>query len=98
MTVRDRLIAELTGTLNCEIIGVPGLSLFAFRPRETDLNLLAAEMARTGWILNLVQKPEAVQIMLNISHEDHADQLLSDLKTALARARGGTTAEVRAEY
>lgn len=98
MTLRDRIIAELTGPLECEIIGAPGLSLFAFRPRGMDLNSLTAEIARTGWILDLVRKPEAVQIMLNISHEDHADQLLSDLKAAFALARSTDSTDIRAEY
>ena len=53
MRMRDNLISGLQD-LDCELVGKPELSLIAVRPRHADLAAVSDEMAKHGWILNLL--------------------------------------------
>lgn len=97
MRMRDNLISGLQD-LDCELVGKPELSLIAVRPRHADLAAVSDEMAKHGWILNLLLKPKGVQIMLNISHEGHMEKFADDMKRSISVAKNTAMRELSVEY
>lgn len=97
MTMRDGLISRLE-QLDCELVGKPELSLVAIRPRAADLATVSDEMAKRGWILNLLLEPKAIQVMLNISHEGHMEAFSDDLEHSISVARNKSGGKLSIEY
>lgn len=97
MTMRDDLIQRLE-KLDCELVGKPELSLIAICPRNADLAIVSDEMAKRGWILNLLLEPKGIQIMLNISHEGHMETFADDLEYSISAARNKSGGVLSVEY
>ena len=87
--LRRRIQTRVTG-LNTEdiyIFGDPKWSVLGFRSNTLNVHLIADELDKLGWKLNLLQKPDGFHICLTQVHtlvEGFEDKFISDLKTAIA--------------
>jgi glutamate/tyrosine decarboxylase-like PLP-dependent enzyme len=71
-----------------EIIGEPQASLFAYRSTSPQLNIYAVgdEMERKGWLVDRLQRPDALHAMVTAGHDRVVGQYLADLKDAVSTA------------
>jgi glutamate/tyrosine decarboxylase-like PLP-dependent enzyme len=74
-------IEELPGL---EVVGDPIGPVLAFRSDRVDLFAVADVMDDRGWNLNRNTSPPGLHVMLSPAHADVADELLADLRFAVA--------------
>jgi sphinganine-1-phosphate aldolase len=90
ISARETISAGLEA-LGLRVFGDPRLALISFGPVEgDDLPIFSVwkVMHDRGWFSGVVQNPNGIHLMLSPSHEEVAEQYLSDLADAVAIARG----------
>ena len=78
-------------TLGLQVFGAPHLGLIAFGAADGDdlpIYGVWAHLHSCGWFSGVVAEPNGIHLMLSPSHEEVADDYLSDLTEAVAKARG----------
>ena len=72
-----------------EVIGKPKTSLFSYRSTEPGLNIYAVGdvMEEKGWLVDKLQKPDALHAMVTASHDKVVEQYIADLKDAVDTVR-----------
>lgn len=70
-----------------EVMGEPDMSVFAFRSDALDVYALADAMEARGWVLDRLQKPSALHMMLSPKHAEVADTFLADLRACADAVR-----------
>ena len=90
--VRDG-IAAIDGL---EIVGSPIGPVLSFRSDTIDLYAVADVMDDRAWNLNRNTDPKSIHLMLSPAHADVADELLADLRDAVANH--GESRGVEARY
>jgi glutamate/tyrosine decarboxylase-like PLP-dependent enzyme len=86
LEIRDDFIDELLRE-GGEILGSPQCFHFAFRVPEVDPLLLADGLREAGWYVSTLERPAALQVMVNAGHHGMAK--------AFAEAVAATAREVR---
>ena len=71
-----------------EIIGKPQACLIAYRSKDPKLNIFVVGdlMEERGWLIDRLQRPDALHAMVTAPHEKVADQYLADLRECAAYA------------
>ena len=100
MALRDNAMARIAEEPKFSIVGTPELTLFAFTISDHNLGDLSLQMAEHGWILNLINEPPAIQLMMNITHEERVDEFFNHLSTSMqsAASMGTGGSDIAAEY
>ncbi len=85
MNATDRLKEGISSIAGLEIIGRPQASLFSYRAVDPRLNIFAVgdEMERRGWLVDRLQRPDALHAMVTAPHDKVVEQYLTDLKAAV---------------
>jgi glutamate/tyrosine decarboxylase-like PLP-dependent enzyme len=76
--------------LGFRVLGNPPMHLFAFAPRDPNLdaNTVADEMLGSGWVvLRQPTEPASLHLLITPPHEKVYDEFVRDLATATAAAR-----------
>lgn len=78
-----RAIAEL------EIVSNPDMSVFAYRARggKVSIYAVADQLEQRGWLVDRLQRPEALHLMVTPRHAAVVDTYLADLREAVAAVR-----------
>ncbi len=99
LAIRDEFI-EALGEIGGRVIGEPPCFHFAFAVEGVDSLLLAAELGKTGWYLGAMERPAAVQVMINAGHEGVAASFAAEVATIAEDIRAGrrTAGSERAVY
>lgn len=84
MKTSRTLIAGIQAIEGLEIMGGPEMSVFAFRSDALDVHALAKQMFKRGWRLDRQQLPDALHMMVTLSHEPIVDDFLGDLAECTA--------------
>lgn len=84
MQMRDHALSRIAQSSSLQLVGKPELSLLAFSVPGHDISALSEKMLSYGWILNLINEPASLQIMINMSHRGHVDEFFDDLMTCMA--------------
>lgn len=71
LDIRDAFIGELLRA-GGEILGSPQCFHFAFRIPDVDPLLLADGLREAGWYVSTLERPAAVQLMVNAGHDGMA--------------------------
>lgn len=85
MDATSRLMEGIRAIDGLEIIGDPKTSLFSFRSTKPSLNIFAVGdvMEQKGWLVDRLQRPDALHAMVTASHDKIIEQYLSDLNDAV---------------
>ena len=89
MDATSRLLAGIKAIPGLEIIGDPQTSLFAYRSSDPAVNIFAVgdQMEAKGWLIDRLQRPDALHAMVTASHDAVVDTYLADLAEAVAQVR-----------
>ncbi len=70
-----------------EILSNPEMSVFAYRSTSKKVNTFAVgdQMEEKGWLVDRLQRPEALHAMVTPLHGQIIDQFISDLKQSVER-------------
>lgn len=68
-----------------EILGNPEMSVFAYRStlKKGSIYAVGDQMEEKGWLVDRLQRPEALHAMVTPLHERIVDQFIADLKQAV---------------
>ena len=69
-----------------DILSNPEMSVFAYGATSKKLNIFAVadQMEQRGWLMDRLQRPEALHAMVTPRHEQIVDTFISDLKESVA--------------
>ncbi|MBO9128548.1 aspartate aminotransferase family protein [Bacillus sp. 165] len=86
MNAVNKLTEGIRAIDGLDIIGNPQASLISYRSTKPDLNIFAVGdvMEQKGWLIDRIQRPDALHAMVIASHDKIIDQYLADLKDAVA--------------
>lgn len=72
------------------IVGVPHMSVLAYRSTTPDINIYAVgdQLEQKGWHVDRQQRPECLHLMVTPRHADTAPPFLADLRNAVDQVRG----------
>lgn len=84
METRARVLAGIAEIPEIEVVGDPIGPVFALRSDVIDLYAVGDVMDDRGWSLNRNTDPHGLHLMLSPAHARVADQLLADLRDAVA--------------
>jgi len=70
-----------------DILSNPDATLFAVTSDSLDIYEVGDEMGILGWQIDRQQMPPSIHFSINPAHEDVADQVIEDLKIAVAKAK-----------
>lgn len=70
-----------------EILSDPEMSVFAYKSTSKKVNIYAVgdQMEDKGWLVDRLQRPEALHAMVTPLHERIIDEFLADLKQSVQR-------------
>ena len=85
MDAANRLKEGISAIDGLEIIGRPQTSLFSYRSANPQLNIFAVGdvMEQKGWLVDRLQRPDALHAMVTAAHDRVVVQYLADLKDAV---------------
>lgn len=88
MNAVNKLMVGIHAIDGLEVIGKPQASLISYRSTKPGLNIFAVGdvMEQKGWLIDRIQRPDALHAMVTASHDKVIEQYLSDLKDAVATA------------
>ncbi|MGB9666413.1 MAG: pyridoxal phosphate-dependent decarboxylase family protein [Candidatus Cryosericum sp.] len=89
MNATGRLLEGIKAIPGLEIVGDPHTSLFAYRSSDPTVNIFAVgdQMEKRGWLIDRLQRPDALHAMVTASHDAVVDTYLADLAAAVAEVR-----------
>lgn len=72
-----------------DILGRPEMSVFAYGPTSRGLNIYAVadQMEQRGWLMDRLQRPEALHAMVTPLHRRIVDEFVADLRESVAYVR-----------
>jgi glutamate/tyrosine decarboxylase-like PLP-dependent enzyme len=89
MDATGQLLTGIKAIPGLEIIGDPKTSLFAYRSSDPAVNIFAVgdQMEKKGWLIDRLQRPDALHAMVTASHDAVVDTCLADLAETVAQVR-----------
>lgn len=87
MRATDRLIAGVAEIDGIHILGNPDMSVVALASDKLNIYEVGDEMTLKGWYMDRQQFPPSLHVTLNYAHAHIIDDFLSDLTTAVQKAR-----------
>ena len=71
------------------VLGKPDMSVFAYHSTDSNVNIFAIgdQMEARGWNINRQQKPNALQAMVTVNHEQAIEQYLEDLRDSVVHVK-----------
>ena len=72
-----------------KILGKPAMSVFAYTSEDRDVNIFAVgdRLEEKGWLVDRLQKPDALHCMITPRHAAIVDQYLADLQDGVETVR-----------
>jgi len=81
VTMKNHLIAEINQISGLYIIGDPKLSIVAISSDKININLLAEELKKKEWDLNIIQNPNGFHMCLTSYHTiEILNQFIKDIR------------------
>ncbi|MHA1791665.1 MAG: aspartate aminotransferase family protein, partial [Promethearchaeota archaeon] len=62
------------------VIGDPAMTVFSFGSETINMYALGDEMEKRGWVMDRMQKPQSLHLIVNPHHAKIVDAFLKDLK------------------
>jgi sphinganine-1-phosphate aldolase len=84
MATTEKVQAAITSMAGVDIVGDPIGPVFALKSDTIDLYAVADVMDDKGWNLNRNTDPQGLHLMLSPAHGAVADELIADLRDAVA--------------
>lgn len=86
MNTINKLMEGVSAIEGLEIIGKPQTSLFSYRSTDPRLNIFAVGdvMEQKGWLIDRLQRPDALHAMVTASHDKVVEKYLADLRDSVA--------------
>jgi len=69
------------------------MSVFAFASDEVDVYAVADVMQQRGWYIDRQQRPASLHMMITPAHADLVEEIVGDLRAAVATVKNGATSE-----
>jgi len=85
----EKLMEGINAIPELEIIGRPQASLFAYKSNSKELNIFAVadQMEKKGWLIDRLQRPEALHAMVTALHLDIVKDYIKDLNESVEIVR-----------
>lgn len=89
MDVARALIDGINAIPGLEIMGIPTMSVFAYRSTDPSVNVYAVgdRLDAKGWHVDRQQKPDALHQMVSAAHHGQTEAFLADLQDAVTEVR-----------
>lgn len=84
-----KLMEGISAMPELEIIGKPLASLFSYKSVDKNVNIyvVADQMEERGWLIDRLQRPEALHAMVTPLHASIIDHYLSDLRESIEHVK-----------
>jgi len=82
MDTTDRFKAGIEAIDGLKVLGEPAMGVFAYTSEDKDVNIFAVgdQLEEKGWLVDRLQKPDALHCMITPRHAAIVDQYLADLQ------------------
>ncbi len=89
MDTTDKLKAGIEAIGGLKILGKPAMGVFAYTSEDKDVNIFAVgdQLEEKGWLVDRLQRPDALHCMITPRHAAIADQYLADLQKGVEAVR-----------
>ena len=89
MDTTDKLKAGIEAIGRLNILGKPAMGVFAYTSEDKDVNIFAVgdQLEEKGWLVDRLQRPDALHCMITPRHAAIADQYLADLQKGVEAVR-----------
>jgi len=89
MDTTDKLKAGIETIGGLKILGKPAMGVFAYTSEDKDVNIFAVgdQLEEKGWLVDRLQRPDALHCMITPRHAAIADQYLADLQKGVEAVR-----------
>lgn len=84
MDATNRLMDGISSIPELHVIGKPVMTVFSFGSDAIPMYALGDLMEKKGWVLDRMQKPQSLHLIVNPHHEGIVDAFLKDLKECVA--------------
>lgn len=81
------LLEGIAAIPGLRVLGAPDMSVFAYTSDEVDILAVADQMEGRGWLVDRLQRPSAIHLMITPAHRDIVPAYLGDLRDAVAHVR-----------
>jgi glutamate/tyrosine decarboxylase-like PLP-dependent enzyme len=89
----DAILAGIRSIPELRVLGEPMMSVFAFASDEVDVYAVADVMQQRGWYIDRQQRPASLHMMITPAHADLVEEIVGDLRAAVATVKNGATSE-----
>jgi sphinganine-1-phosphate aldolase len=89
----DAIIAGIRGIPELRVMGEPAMSVFAFESDSVDVYAVADVMQQRGWYVDRQQRPASLHMMITPAHAERVEEIVTDLRVAVATVKGGAKSE-----
>lgn len=83
MAVTQKLKAGISALGELQILGNPVMSVFAYTSPVINIYAVADQLEAKGWLVDRLQHPAALHLMVTLAHEQSYEAYLNDLKEAV---------------
>ncbi|MBW2543936.1 MAG: aspartate aminotransferase family protein [Deltaproteobacteria bacterium] len=89
MDTTDKFKAGIEAIDGLKILGEPAMGVFAYTSEDRDVNIFAVgdQLEEKGWLVDRLQRPDALHCMITPRHAAIADQYLADLQSGVEAVR-----------
>ncbi len=85
MSSVDRIIKYIESNIHLELIGIPDMSLIAFKVKENNTYELADLLNNKGWYIGRLQNPEGIHLVVSAIHSENiVISFMKDVDDSLA--------------
>jgi sphinganine-1-phosphate aldolase len=99
MQATEKLMEGIKQIPDLCIIGTSQATLFSFTTKDPAINIYAVGdiMAGRGWIIDKMQVPKALHLLISPIHINYVDAFLSDLREAVAEIKANPQRTIEGE-
>jgi hypothetical protein len=89
MQTTEKLIKEIEMIDGLKVLGEPAMSVFAYASTDKDLDIYAVgdRLEEKGWLIDRLQRPDALHCMVTPRHAAIVETYLADLRDAVQCVR-----------
>jgi glutamate/tyrosine decarboxylase-like PLP-dependent enzyme len=97
MQTTEKLIKEIEMIDGLKVLGEPAMSVFAYASTDKDLDIYAVgdRLEEKGWLIDRLQRPDALHCMVTPRHAAIVETYLADLRDAVQCVRANPDLAVK---
>lgn len=97
MQIKEALMEGVNRIDGLETFGDPELTIFTFGSTQFDIFAVADGLSEAGWLVNRIQEPLGIHLMLSLIQKPVLEEYLSDLTYVVEEVKVGKTTRGKRE-